>query len=458
MNSSQQLQGTTPAECTVIIFTAGDVPRHFSTLPYSIFVINIVILVITCPFTIVLNALVAIAVKMKARLQSIPNIALACLAASDTMVGICVQPLYISLLISILQGRKFSNAPCPLQKAAIYSVNFFCISSVAHLVLMTADRYMAIKHTYTYDAIITKTRVFIASAIGWIVTAMVHSLILIDQNIFIAINNAFLVAFLLFVIFCNVMIYRETRRHERQIAEEQVSVEARENFLKEKRALKITTTIVAIVTFSYLPLISVRIINNTVKDRILTNAMYPVYFSAPSLVLVNSLLNPIIYSIRLRQFRVAFIELLLKKNYAQAEQFEQKIFGSVIHQVNAPNGDLGTHQGGEKEEQTANQVNVANSDLGTNQGGEREEQDVNQVKAANSDLGTYQGGEREKQDASQVDVANCDLGTNQGGETEEQDANQVNAANSDLGTHQGGEREEQDANQVNVANSDLDTN
>ena len=434
MNSSQQLQGTIPAECTVFIFIAGDVPRHFSTLPYSIFVINIVILVITCPFTIVLNALVAIAVKMKARLQSIPNIALACLAASDTMVGICVQPLYISLLISILQGREFSNAPCPLQKAAIYSVNFFCISSVAHLVLMTADRYMAIKHTYTYDAIITKARIFIASAIGWIVTAMVHSLILIDQNIFIAINNAFLVAFLLFVIFCNVMIYRETRRHERQIAEEQVSVEARENFLKEKRALKITTTIVAIVTFSYLPLISVRIINNTVKNRILTNAMYPVYFSAPSLVLVNSLLNPIIYSIRLRQFRVAFIELILKKNYVQAEQFEQKIFGSVI-QVNAPNGDLGTHQEGEKEEQTANQVNVANSDLDTNQGGERDEQDANQVKVANSDLGTKQGGEREEQDANQVDVANCDLGTNQGGETEEEDSNQVNVSNSDLDTN-----------------------
>ena len=45
---------------------------------------------------------------------------------------------------------------------------------------------------------------------------------------------------------------------------------------------------------------------------------------------MNSLLNPIIFSVRIRQFRVAFIELLFRTvNIAQAEQIEMRIFGAT---------------------------------------------------------------------------------------------------------------------------------
>ena len=45
---------------------------------------------------------------------------------------------------------------------------------------------------------------------------------------------------------------------------------------------------------------------------------------------MNSLLNPMIYSVRIRQFRVAFIELLFRTvNIAQAKQIEMGIFGST---------------------------------------------------------------------------------------------------------------------------------
>ena len=45
---------------------------------------------------------------------------------------------------------------------------------------------------------------------------------------------------------------------------------------------------------------------------------------------MNSLLNPMIYSVRIRQFRVAFIELLFRTvNIAQAEQIQMRIFGAT---------------------------------------------------------------------------------------------------------------------------------
>ncbi|XP_078344014.1 melanocyte-stimulating hormone receptor-like [Oculina patagonica] len=370
MNSSLHTQtGTTPLECSVYDFIGG-VPERFSTPAYSVIVFNIIILVVTCPFTIVLNVLTMIAVKVKARLQSMSNIALACLAATDAMVGIFVQPLYISFVITTLQGETTSDA-CPLQNVAKYSMNFFSFSSLVHLVLMSADRYLAIKQSYSYEHIVTKARVLVASAIAWIFTTVVLILYFIDRDIFLLIQNSFVVIFMVLIAISSVVVYGEARRHERQIAAQQVSVEAREKFLKEKRVLKLTTTIVVSVFSNYLPIISFRIIKNVLKDRVSIDTIYAVYFSAGSLVLVNSFINPLIYSVRLRQFRVAFIELLLKKNHAEAEQVEKKMFGSLINA--APN--VVTNQGGETEEENVNQVN-ASIDIETSQGGERVEQNV----------------------------------------------------------------------------------
>ena len=45
---------------------------------------------------------------------------------------------------------------------------------------------------------------------------------------------------------------------------------------------------------------------------------------------LNSLFNPLIYrAVRIRDFRVAFIQLLLRKTIAQAEQLERSMFGGA---------------------------------------------------------------------------------------------------------------------------------
>ena len=52
-------------------------------------------------------------------------------------------------------------------------------------------------------------------------------------------------------------------------------------------------------------------------------------FLTTLMAFLNSFFNPIIYSFRLREFRVAFIELIFKTtNTAEAEQREMKIFGT----------------------------------------------------------------------------------------------------------------------------------
>ena len=485
MNSSLQIQpGTIPSECSMYDFVAG-VPQHFSTQAYTVLVINIIILVATCPFTIALNVLTMIAVKVKTRLQSMSNIALACLAATDAMVGVISQPFYICAVITALQSEATSEV-CQVQNVAIYSMNFFVFSSLAHLVLMSADRYMAIKRSYTYDQTVTKARVLISSAIAWILSSVILVFYFIDRNLFLSIQNSFAAAFIVLITINTVVVYCEVRRHEKQIAAQQVSVEAREKFLKEKRALKLSTTIIVILILNYLPIISFRIIKNVLKDRVSIDTIYALYFTAMSLGVVNSFVNPLIYSVRLRQFRVAFIELLLKKNRTEAEEFEKKLFApnvanqggereaQNVNQANA-NINIETNHGGESEAQNVNQAN-ANIDIETNQGEVREAQNVNQANVnieietnqggesqaqnvnqanANIDIETNQGGESEAQNVSQANV-NMDIETNQGGESEAQNVNQANAT-IDIETNQGGESEAQNVNQANV-NIDIETN
>ena len=414
MNQSLQIQSTeTPLECLV-----GEVPAHLSTHAYSMLVFDIIILAVTCPFTVMLNVLTIIAVKIKARLQSMSNIVLACLATTDVMVGVLVKPPFIAVLITRLQDQATIHV-CRLQTVTRYAINFFCFSSLAHLVLMSADRYMAIKQSYTYEQTVTKTRVLMASAIAWFLSTAVLIFHFFDRNVFMSVQNSFGVVFMVLIAICSVVVYYEARRHEREIALQQVSVEARERFLRERKALKLTTTVVVIVFVSYLPIISSRVIKKILKDIVSPDMTYAFHLSASSLVLLNSFINPLVYSVRLRQFRVAFIEMLLKKNRAEAAEFEKKMFGSR----NAALNDV-TNQGGEEDEQNGNQVNVIIY-TEANEEGETEEQNSNQVNA-NIDIETNQGGETEEQNVNQLN-ATIDIETNQGGETEEKNVNQENA-------------------------------
>ena len=59
------------------------------------YIFTIIFNSITCPITVVLNVLVIIAVKRKPRLQSYANILLACLAVTDALTGLLVQPTFI---------------------------------------------------------------------------------------------------------------------------------------------------------------------------------------------------------------------------------------------------------------------------------------------------------------------------------------------------------------------------
>ena len=85
-------------------------------------IITIIINSITCPFTVLLNVLVIMAVKRRQRLQTNSNILLACLAATDALTGLIVQPSFILWKISQLLVVGNSEGISNIHKACLNTV------------------------------------------------------------------------------------------------------------------------------------------------------------------------------------------------------------------------------------------------------------------------------------------------------------------------------------------------
>ena len=273
-----------------------------------------------------------VAVKTKPQLRTKSNIALACLATTDLVVGLLVQPLRIiqaSFLLSG-QGKMF----CNLNKVSV-TLTFKCLmASFTHLILLSAERYVAVRHPFVYENQVTEGHIIIASGMAWIIALLLP---LVKPSIaepdFVKIFVVFIVVPVLLyfpaMTYFNCVVYKEVRRNEKQIAANQVSLEAKEKILKNKKAFY--TTIVVLLA-SFLCQISRNIFlaifasTRLTKRKNIGGGEAAIYL-LPLIPVLNSLLNPLIYAVRIRYFRIAFIELLSRKRTSEAEELERRIFG-----------------------------------------------------------------------------------------------------------------------------------
>ena len=91
------------------------------------------------------------------------------------------------------------------------------------------------------------------------------------------------------VVSVHAVLYLETRRHQKLITGQQMPQEEVQRFLKENKALQTTVYVVGAVAVCYLPLAMQ--IANLLKKR--TAIIAPEWIR--TVVLLNSLLNPLIY-------------------------------------------------------------------------------------------------------------------------------------------------------------------
>ena len=292
---------------------------------YSVLAITTALNIFTFPFAILLNTLVIVAVKTKRHLRTKSNISLACLATTDFAVGLIAQPLAITFFILFLIG----SSPQTMTRIVVCvssAVGETCIAaSLLHLLLMSGERYLAIKHPFAYEnGLVTEARIIMASGMAWMCAAIVYG---IKTSILREIGVFCISAVISTVVYCHVVIYKEVRRNTQQIIANQVSLAVKEKLLKNKKAFNTTVVIVLTLFLCYIPTCVWLIVFISLDGENSSDVGHIASFPITFLVLLNSSINPLIYTARIRHFRVAFFQMLTRKTFARGEELEHKMFG-----------------------------------------------------------------------------------------------------------------------------------
>ena len=295
---------TSPAGCEAdLVF--GKRLHHLPPWGVAFLIFLVIFNIITFPITAVLNSLVMISVKAKSRLRAHKsNVLLAFLALTDFTVGILVQPAFAAVLIMLLLDKP--RGYCVLQVLR-YALIVLLSSSLFHLVLLSLERYIAMKHTFSYPSLVTEGRLLVASLVSWLFSVFQTVLLLVSKTVLLRSVMISTSLSLVVIFFCHFT--------EKLVAAQQTTPEARKQFERNKKAVKLTFIILAASLLCFTPVnVAKMVLLSYHSDitHITHEALVMFFFFSLSLSFFNSLLNPVIYALRMNQFRVAFIELVFR--------------------------------------------------------------------------------------------------------------------------------------------------
>ena len=278
-------------------------------------------LVATCVFnnflsctTIILNSLTIHAIRRTTLLPKPLRTLLLSLAASDVGVGLLAQPLFISIVVSLLKRSRID----PISFKGLMAVmNFFCASSLLNVLTISVDRFLAVHLHLRYQELVTHKRVIAAVILKWLFSAVICSdlfwapLFIISQVIRLVIMT---VCFILVVI-VYWRIYIVLKRHKiqiegLQIQEVQQGVQNGDlsNFLKLRKSALGTFYVCVVFMICYLSfyILSFLLLSHPLN----LISLYEARLYTTTLFFLNSSLNPVIYCWKMGPIRRTLMDIM----------------------------------------------------------------------------------------------------------------------------------------------------
>lgn len=210
--------------------------------------------IVTASVAILGNVLTLFAILLSKKLSStIANYFVFSLAVSDCFVG-CFVPYHMLFYVNPEFGLY--KISCLLRFSLIC---FACSSSICNLVLIAADRYVAIVYPFQYTRYLTKRIVFIGITLGWLAAFSMASVPLIwnewREGVACEIFNILPINYIKFLLcplfvliwmtllFLYTRICKEATGHEKRIRNSTSTCSSLQNTvqLKESRSLKVFT-------------------------------------------------------------------------------------------------------------------------------------------------------------------------------------------------------------------------
>ena len=283
---------------------------------YSSFIANCVFNAFSCYTTIMLNIITIHAIRKASSLPKPLRTLLLSLAVSDLGVGLLVQPLYIGVLVMMLEPNAENNTTFKTTKAVSASIaTFFCYPSIFGVTALSAERFLAIHLHLRYKELVTHKRVVAVVILIWLFSAFLSSLDLWlpsgTELIYAVLDSACLVTSA--ILYCK--IYAVVRHHMNEIRAQKVRQDAQNGEMvgtlaRLRKSAVGTFYIYLLFIICYLPNTCIYIAATISGATAVIKGVSRYTFT---LVLVNSSLNPLIYCWKMKDVRHVIMDMLRNK-------------------------------------------------------------------------------------------------------------------------------------------------
>ena len=268
----------------------------------------------SCLPAALLNIFVIIAIAKTSELHTPSNILIFSLSVTD----------FILAGISLPMHGLYLYKESKMQDACIFGYITYQVSapltviSVASVSLIALERYLALFSPYFYNHHVTKRKIVIGVSVVWIVVILIY---LISFGIgsrmpSAAFSGVVTTLGLTWNAFVYAKIFKLVRRLRRRIHVESVPACIKKEYDSvsqrpaDNRLNTFTAVIVAVIFFSYMPFMAVKIVKGLY--RVDNNVYHLLNTYSRLILLLNSLVNPIIYMFQNPLIRRAVTGLIFK--------------------------------------------------------------------------------------------------------------------------------------------------
>ena len=246
------------------------------------------------------NSVILHVIRKTQELHSPSFVLLFCLAASDLLVGLICQPSFVGFNLAELGND--SNVYCTF--AVIHGASSWTTSGASLLTLsaVSIDRLLAVTLHLRYNTIVTVPRVVQTAVCLWVFSIIVVMLKIWITNWLVLPLVVTLLTFFVTTL-STLKIFQIVRRHQRQITQQQQSVQRNTiNVLKCRKSAVTVLYVYGLFVISYLPVFVTMLIQAFTG---LTKTIQIAYDYVATVVFINSFLNPVVYCWRIREIRRA---------------------------------------------------------------------------------------------------------------------------------------------------------
>ena len=239
------------------------------------------------------------------------------LSASDLGVGLIVQPLYVVRLVMIIGGETQTQTYKIIQHMFLTTGNFFFYASFLDVVALAADRFLAIHFHLRYQELVTEKRVATLMTSIWIFSSFLSFLtlswIIPEMAKFIFYNTIGIFCIITTALFYW-KIYLSAKHHIIEINRLQVYHQAEQNgevmtnTARQRKSAVGAFYVLLVFLACYLPMLCLSIAH--LSTGLQNTLIFLLLLNANTLVLLNSSLNPLIYSWKMRHIRRTIMNLL----------------------------------------------------------------------------------------------------------------------------------------------------